>query len=106
MIFSFGVVSRIFTDLPLESYQPLRLLDIGCGSGSASLFGLLCCIINRAAIEKYHSLNEITLIDGSEYMLKNTSDLLQSSGRSFNITSYSSLPLLLQNVNESHHVTF
>ena len=98
MIYSFGIVSRILTDLPLQSYQPLRLLDIGCGSGSASLCGLFFCLTDRAAIEKYSSVSEITLIDGSEYMMKNAADLLQSSGRSFKITSYSSLPLLLQHV--------
>lgn len=98
LIYSFGIVTRILTDLPLQSYQPLRLLDIGCGSGSASLYDLFLYLTNRAAIEKYPSVNEVTLIDGSEYMLKNAADLLQSSSRPFKITSYSSLPLLLQHV--------
>ncbi|KAK8831981.1 hypothetical protein WA577_005080, partial [Blastocystis sp. JDR] len=66
---NYSICTRVFNDvipaLP-STCQPLRMLDIGCGCGSASL----------AALEHFPSINHVSLVDGSEYMTDMASSLL------------------------------
>ena len=94
MTCSYSICTRVFNDvipaLP-STCQPLRMLDIGCGCGSASLFTLLFRFIARAALEHFPSINHVSLVDGSEYMTDMASSLL-SLHSSASIACYSSFP--------------
>ena len=35
---SYGIVKRILSDTSIPSFQPIRYLDIGCGSGSSTVY--------------------------------------------------------------------
>lgn len=103
MTCSYSICTRVFNDvipaLP-STCQPLRMLDIGCGCGSASLFTLLFRFIARAALEHFPSINHVSLVDGSEYMTDMASSLL-SLRSSASIACYSSFPSLLDSVTRS-----
>ena len=100
-------MSRIFSDVALQQqhdFTPSRYLDIGCGSGSSTLYShLFSSIINRSCLETFPSIRDCSLVDGSEYMLQFTHDLVSEKTKiqsPVGISSYSSLPSLLEKVCE------
>ena len=91
---SYSVIYRVLQDirLSLDSFDPKRLLDIGCGSGAAS-----ACLIDQ-----YPGLEEVVLVDSSEYMLDITTSFLEKShlGSALSPLSITSYPSLLSVVEE------
>ena len=100
---SYGIVKRILSDTSIPSFQPIRYLDIGCGSGSSTVYVFIFLSINRSCLDAYPSIQNCVLVDGSEYMLDFTQDFLSERAHSlelssFQTSSYSSLLTLLENV--------
>ena len=100
-------MSRIFSDMNLQQqhdFTPSRYLDVGCGSGSSTLYSSNPFFINnRSCLETFPSIRDCSLVDGSEYMLQFTHDLISEKAKiqsPIDINSYSSLPSLLEKVCE------
>lgn len=97
---SYSICTRIFDNVASAipaTYKPLRMLDIGCGCGSASLFAPFSYLPSRAALEHFPSINQVSLVDSNDNMLEISSSLLPIR-TSATISRYSSLPSLLEKV--------
>lgn len=103
---SYAVSSRILNDISLHlspTFSPKRFLDIGSGCGASMLYALSPPSSTSAILNRFPTLQHLVLVDSSEYMLSQSTSLLNARRSSLSsplpaITTYPSLLSVLEEV--------
>ncbi|CBK21135.2 uncharacterized protein [Blastocystis hominis] len=102
---NYAVSSRILSDISLHlspTFSPKRFLDIGSGCGASTLYPLSLFLPPFSSVlNRFPTLQHIVLVDSSEYMLAQSTSLLNARRSSLSsplpsITTYPSLLSVLE----------